>query len=193
VLAEEKSRWSHEGFHLQHWNQLFAETFIDCYSGQAVEAHRRVLERWPALQRSLVLHVQVIHIEALLLRAISALSAAAQEPARAVALLNQAERDARRIAGLDRPWANPIALLIRGLCAQQRKRPEQAVPLLRDAADGLGAANMALHAAAARYRLGEVMGGEEGATLQATTLKLLAAQDVVAPERILHILAPGRR
>jgi tetratricopeptide (TPR) repeat protein len=191
VLAEEKARWSTAGFHLQHWNQLLAENLIDFYDGRGVDAHARVLKTWPALTRSLVLNVHVIGIEALCLRACSALAAALDAPQRRTALLREATRDARRIAKAGQPWSDPLAALLLGLCAQQALDPESAAAQLRAAAAGFDAAQMKLHAAAARYRLGQVVGGDEGRRLTAAATSLALMQGAHHPQDMLSILAPG--
>ncbi len=50
---------------------------------------------------------------------------------------------------------------------------------------------MALFAAAARWRLGEVLGGDDGRSLILAAERRLRAEDVRDPARIVATLAPG--
>jgi hypothetical protein len=50
---------------------------------------------------------------------------------------------------------------------------------------------MAGHAAAARRRLGRLVGGDEGATLVGAADAWMHAQDVRRPERMTAVLTPG--
>jgi hypothetical protein len=56
---------------------------------------------------------------------------------------------------------------------------------------GFHAADLALFDAAARRRLGELLGGDEGAALVRKATTWMEAQGVVNPERITELLAPG--
>jgi eukaryotic-like serine/threonine-protein kinase len=191
LLAEEKGRWSKDGFHLQHWNQLLGETLADLYTGDGVEAYARVRERWPALQRSLVLQVQLIHVEARMLRACAALAASAQgrEPDRRA--LSQALADARAIEGLQRPWATPLAKLVVGLCAKQQGQRADAVSALRAAEQGFVECRMSLHACAARAHLAQLLGPNEGRALSDQALSDLVDRGARRPERLVAMIAPG--
>ncbi len=190
VLDEEKRRWSHEGFHLQHWNQLLAENLIDLHAGEGESAHARVCAAWPALERSLVLNVQVVRIEAFTLRACSALAAGVAAPERRPELLREARRDAQRIARTRRPWAQPLADLVFGLCAMQASAPDAARVHFNDAIAGFDAHDMAMHASIARYRLGQLLGGDEGKVGVAAAFSSIASQGIESPDRVVRMLAP---
>ncbi|HEX9101138.1 MAG TPA: hypothetical protein VF997_02985, partial [Polyangia bacterium] len=62
---------------------------------------------------------------------------------------------------------------------------------LDDAARGFDAADMALWAAVARWQLGRLVAGDEGAALVAAAEALLRAQSVRDPARVAATLAPG--
>jgi hypothetical protein len=51
---------------------------------------------------------------------------------------------------------------------------------------------MALHAAVARRRRGELVGGTEGAALVEAANAWMHAQGIVRPDGIVGMLAPGR-
>ncbi|MBE7454022.1 MAG: hypothetical protein HS111_35795, partial [Kofleriaceae bacterium] len=58
------------------------------------------------------------------------------------------------------------------------------------AVDGFAATRMALVELAARWRLGELLGGDEGAALRAAAAAALAAEGVRDPARVVTMLAP---
>ena len=89
-------------------------------------------------------------------------------------------------------WSDPLAQLLRAGVAATRGDSEDAGALLGSAAAGFDAAHMRLYAAAARRRLGEVMGGDEGRSIIHAAAAWMAAQKVQNPARMTAMLAPGR-
>jgi len=68
---------------------------------------------------------------------------------------------------------------------------EHAAELCAVAIAGFEAAHMNLYAAAARRRLGQLMGGAEGAELIAAADRWMNAQRIKKPARLTRMLAPG--
>ena len=66
--------WSAQGYHIQHWYELIAETQIDLYQGDGERAYRRFVAGWPALRRSLLLQMQHTRHVAVHLRGRAALA-----------------------------------------------------------------------------------------------------------------------
>ena len=64
---------------------------------------------------------------------------------------------------------------------------------LAEAVGALDRLEMQLHAAAARRRLGRLVGGEEGSALMARGAAAMAAQLVRSPDRMTALLVPGFR
>ena len=89
-------------------------------------------------------------------------------------------------------WGDPLALLLRAGASATRGETEPALRLLQTAEAGFSAASMALHAAAARRRRGELMGGDTGLELVAAADAWMKAQSIKNPERMTAMLAPGR-
>jgi len=149
-----------------------------------------VSERWKELSRSMLLRVQNVRIEAWHLRARSAI-AAARVRDRNPQLLAVAERDARRIEKERMPWASAMAKLLSAGVAQVREDRAAAAEWLRQAAGELDAADMRMHAMAARLRLGALVGGEEGRGLIDSAEKWMTAQGIADPKQMTAMLIPG--
>ena len=132
------SRWSHRGYHVQHYNSMLARAQIELYWGNAEKAWRLVESEWKELQRSMLLRIQVVRVEATYLRARCALLAKKPGADRLAATLKR-----ERI-----PWAEPLAQVIQAGSANVER-----VPHLMKAAEGFERSGMALHAAAVRYAL----------------------------------------
>ena len=122
-------------------------------------------------------------------RTIVAAVAAGEIPERTLAV---AEREARRIEHEAMPWSNPLAEMIRASIAALRGDTQTAVGLLASAETGFEAADECLHAAVARARRGELLGGEEGEKLRAEADAWMAKERIANPARICRLIAPGR-
>jgi hypothetical protein len=184
--------WPQAGFHLQHYSSMLALAQIELYTGDYEVAWRHVDAQWPALRRSMLLRLQILRVEAMHLRARTALAAALEaSPAKRAHLYKVAGKIAASIAREKMPWSDPLAALIRAAVASARGDESQSISLLSEAVDGFDLADMSLYAVASRRRLGQVMGGERGASLIAQADEWYAIQDVKNPARMTNMLAPG--
>jgi hypothetical protein len=191
-LQQAMGGWSQQGYHLQHYYHLHGATDVDLYEGDAMAAHRRLVDEWPRLARSLLLRVQVVRINASHVLARGLLARAAVEPpASRLPLLRQAERVARRLDRERLEWASGDAALIHAGVAAGRGQLDKAMSQLRIAHTLLAGSDMALMAAAAARRLGVLLGGDEGAAEVARSDGWMVAQGVRDPERLTSVLAPG--
>src|SRR5262249_12958888 len=138
----------------------------DLYEGDAEGACRRVEGLWPTYERSLIPRVQLLHMEALCLRARTALAHAASlddpEAPAVRASLALAARTARRIGRAPTPPAPPLAALICAGIASVRGNRAQSLDALADAEAGFRKADMALHAAATWRQRARAEGMPEG-------------------------------
>jgi hypothetical protein len=125
------------------------------------------------------------------MRARSAL-AAAVEAGDPKPLLLSAERDAKRIEREKMPWGDSLARLVRAAVASSRGNLKDAITLLASAEAGLEAVDMALYAAAARRRRGELIGGDQGRALVEAANTWMIGQNIKNPDRITAMLTPGR-
>jgi tRNA A-37 threonylcarbamoyl transferase component Bud32 len=188
--TEALRQWSHSGFHRQHYNYMLDRIQTELYRGRAREAWRVMDENWSALQRTYLLRIQFLRIEASYLRARCALAMAAsgQEARRFLAI---ARRHARRIAREQMPWSDPLACLLSAAAAHLEGNPDTACDKLAEAASGFQRAHMNLYLAVARSRLGELARNDASRALGREADEWMAAQGVVNPPRITHLIAPG--
>jgi tetratricopeptide (TPR) repeat protein len=191
MAREASARWSRQGFHVQHWFELLAQTQLDLYCGQGRAAHARVAKRWAGLARSMLLRVQLVRIEALHLRARSALAALGDDASDRGGLLREAARAARRLAQERTPMAAALAALVRAGLAAAAGDTGAALTSLRTATGGFEAAEMPLQAAVARRRQGELVGGDEGRALIEAADAWMAEQKIKHPGRWSALVAPG--
>ena len=63
--------------------------------------------------------------------------------------------------------------------------------MAKKAVDGFEAADMALYAAAARRRLGELRGGDEGRELIRQSEEWMSKQQIKNPVAVTNLMAPG--
>ncbi len=189
-LALALAQWTVQGFHLQHYHHLLGLGQLHLYTGDGAAGYAALAERWPALEGSLILRIELVCNEALLLRARLALLEASQVPARRSARLTEVRRLLRR-ARRGCPAMRGMAELAGASLAVAFGEEDAAVARLRGAITLLESADMATYAAVARGRLGALLGGDEGAALRAACAATLAAQHVVAPDRFAAMLAPG--
>jgi len=191
-VIEALKAWPNEGFNLQHYSSMLALAQIELYTGDAEVAWKHVQGQWRALERSLLLRLQILRVEARHLFARTALAAAVHSDARnRERLLRSAEQLARRIAREKMPWADPFAALVRGSIAAARLNSEKAAAFLAAATEGFELADMGLYAAASRRRLGQVLGDDQGCVLIAEADEWMTNQRIRNPSRMTRTLAPG--
>jgi hypothetical protein len=187
---ESIARWSHKGFHRQHYSARLARVQTALYRGDADAAWRLHAEEEGTLRRSLLTRVQVIRVEACYLRARVALAMAARYGA-ASKFLAIARAEVRRIARERRQWSNPIALLLDAAVKFLAGDAPGALEQLRDAADQFDRADMNLYAAVTRRRIGALQDDEDGRELYRQAEEWFAVQQIKNPLSMTRMLAPG--
>jgi hypothetical protein len=171
--------WATAGFQIPHCFHAWAQTQTDLYAQGSVgdAAWRRIETAWPKVQAAMLFRVELVRIIMTYARGRAAL-AAADGPQRAT-MLTQARRAAAQLAGERASWAWPQAAALRaGLAAAAGDHAERA-RCLAAAATGFAAADMVLHAAAARRQLADADADAE-----------LHAHGVHDPARLAAILCP---
>jgi hypothetical protein len=189
-VEEAMGEWSHGRMHLQHYNSVLALTQADLYSGASMVAWNRINEQWPVMVKSMLMRIQVLRIETMHLRARSAI-AAAVSGGKALPFLQDAKQIAGRIAKEKMFWSEPIVLLVRAGIAGVQANDTEMRTLLSLAAKGFEAAEMGLFQAVTEWRLGQLIGGDEGRQMVAAAGKWMRDHQVKNPERMTRLLAPG--
>ncbi|WP_437578511.1 serine/threonine-protein kinase [Sorangium sp. So ce887] len=191
------ARWPRRSFDHLDCLETMALGRIDLYVGAPLAARQRIRERWRKIAGSFLPRFQYYRVLIHHLRASAALEAAAREASGdarlARTLLGEAERDARRLSREGAPWVAPMAMSLRAAIAAQRGQAASALSLLEAAAAAFDESEMALFAACARRRRGQLLGGEEGRALIQAADAWMAGQGIRDPARIAAIFAPGFR
>jgi serine/threonine protein kinase/tetratricopeptide (TPR) repeat protein len=187
--------WSKRGTLVHVLLDLIAQTAIDLYEDpESDRAYLRTMRGWSGLGREFLLSFENGRVNCHDLRGrVTVAAARGAPPSEQKALLRAAEKDVRVLERQTQPPAPPIAAAIRAAILHQRGDVQGAVRALATAAEGFDAADMTLHAHAARRRLGTLLGGDEGRALVLAADAGMAAEAVVSPERITAMLVPGFR
>ncbi len=184
--------WSHQGYHVQHYNVMHAHLVIDLYEGRGANAFERIADAWPQLEGALLLGIHQMRVEAHWLRAGAALAAAGGcDDARRRELLAVAERDVRALHRARSPWGKLLAALATAAIAHRRGDDANAIAELRDVIPRLDEAKYSLLAAAARWHQGMLEGGEAGATLSRAARSAFEQLTIVAPAPMAAAYVPG--
>jgi hypothetical protein len=190
-LREAMAQWSQTRFFAQHWQAMAFEPDIDLYVGDGAGAHDRFMRDLPALKRSLLLNVQFVRAITAYTHGRCAVAAIEARPRQRRARLAEARRMIRRLERERMPWTAPLAAIVKAAAENAAGSRATAIGALRVAVESAEAAHMSMHAAAARHRLGELLGGSDGDKLAQSALRALAAQGIRNPERWVAIYLPG--
>jgi len=188
VAAERKTA---EGFHLQHYFELLAQTQIDLYVGDDDAAWRRMEAVWKQLRSSYLLGIKSIGIEAWFLRARVLLSRAFRaDAAERKRLAREARRVARQLDREDAAWASAFATQVRALVALLAGDRAAAAVGLERAERAFAACDMSLMASVVLRRRGELDGGAIGAALVQASVDAQAGQAIADPAAMSRMLCP---
>jgi serine/threonine protein kinase/tetratricopeptide (TPR) repeat protein len=185
-------RWSQHGWQVQHWCAMYMRTAAALYEGEGIGAHAEVEGSWPELDGSLMLRVESVRIESLYLRGNAAMAASGEgsDGEHALSVAEKAARTLGRESGVFTP-ARPYAIALRAAAALARGQASRAAGLYDEAERAFGALEMGSHAAAARRRRGEIVGGEEGASLCGGADAWLRDHGWTRPDRAAAMLVPA--
>ena len=172
-------------FHVQHWYELEARGEIAIYEGSVAADRDKLESLFDGLEHSVLLRIQTIRALALWLRGRLGLVDGDADGARVAA------RMVARLVKIDDARAQVAARLLRAGLAARRGNAEAVAAALRDADAVATAHDMALHAAAARYQLGHVVGGTEGAALMSDAETVMSPEGIASPARFARWFVPG--
>jgi hypothetical protein len=177
-------------FHVQHWYELEALAEIGLYTRDVSTVGAALEPLFARLGRSMLLRVHIIRALAVWLRARLALAADGGDEREQ---LRRASHLASDLAGERDPRALLAAHLVRAALADRRGDDAGAVAALRAAVATGAAASVRLMTAVCQRRLGEIVGGDEGAGLLTAAAATFTAEGIVAPGRFTDQYAPGFR
>ena len=184
-------RWSLRGYQIQHWNEMASNALLDIYAGDIRAAHKRLAEGWVPMSRSLLTRIQVVRFEVTELRARTALAVARSTTGSERAeFLREAEQHTEPLGHEGLAWTDAIAALRRAGIRDVRGDTAGAITAYRSALAACDAADLGLHAAAARVRLGALVGGDEGTALRDAAFEALRAEEVKNPDAFVPLFAP---
>jgi tetratricopeptide (TPR) repeat protein len=181
--------WSANDSHVLRYHDLWAAVQRDLYTGPTPRTFRVLAAGLRDLgppQREVQIDRVIVREQ----RARVALACADRGFDRR-AMLARALADARALEREPAAWARPHAFLIRAGAAAIRGARAESAALCDRAARGFEAVDMALYAAAARRRWGEMLGGEDGRAAAEAADAWMRAAGVVRPDRMAGMLAPG--
>ncbi|MCB9756182.1 MAG: AAA family ATPase [Myxococcales bacterium] len=186
-------RWPEGGFAMQRLWTFIAKVQLDLYLGDGAEAWSRLAGRWSTLAQGFMFECQWLRITLLHLRISAALlrittDGSARERA---GLVRSIEADIRTLTRERALWVRPIVELARAGLGAVEGGPHEARAHLRAAEQGFKTVDMALHAAAARWRFGQLVGGDEGRELIESALAFTEDQGIKQPARMLAMFTPG--
>jgi eukaryotic-like serine/threonine-protein kinase len=184
-------KWSQAGFHTQHYYDLITQVHASIYGGDGESALRILEERWPKLEASMQMRVQMVRGNCLEIRARCLLASAAANPPERAERLAEVDRVVALIGKERKRWLDPSALTFRAAATALRGDEQRAAALLEQAATGYDAADMRLHSVVARRQRGRIIGGDEGKALINKGNEWLISEGVKSPVRFCAMLAPG--
>ena len=198
ALAQENAdrsiaKWTRDGFHVQHLTWFYGNIYINLYQGDCAAAWRTCETNRRAIERSLLLRIQHVLVDHAQLEGRAAIAAAAAAESSDERRRLTAEA-LGRAATLDRvgfSWTVGVAALIRAAAASQAGDESRTIDHLKRAIARLDDESARLFAAAARRRLGALLGGDEGRELIDRADAFLVEQSIKNPEKMTDCLAPG--
>ncbi len=180
-----------DAFQVQHFFAMHARIELALYRDDVDGAEEIVREAQPAMRRSLLVRIPMVHLEAEHLFGRVLLARAARDGTLKPGAARTIRRCARRLGKLRAPVAAPMSLLLLAGAAHLRGETDREIAFLRDAIERFEALETGLYAGAARLRLAAALGGSGGKNLAAETATSLRERGVRNPDRIAATLAPG--
>jgi sirohydrochlorin ferrochelatase len=184
-----------EGVLMQHVMHHVAMANVELYCGEAEQAWARIDGGWKDLKSTFATEIPMMHMDALDLRARSAVACASLPEVpdgRRRAWLKAASRDIARMEKEHVNWVSALAALLRAGAATARGALEEARDLFTAAEAAFASVEMGVHQTVARRRYGELVGGDEGLAIVRDADQALLATGIRAPARVAAMLAPGR-
>ncbi len=176
--------YSH-GYHLQHWMELRARIEIAIYEGSSISPvfHAEHLE---GLARSSLQKILDFRCETAWMLGRLALSELRRDPSQR----HIVRRSITRLRSYKTHYSKLLAGMLRATLAVQDSDREGAVGAFREVVALGEAAHIGFITAAARRRLGAILGGDEGRALVAEAEQWMREVGIKNPERMTYLVSP---
>lgn len=187
-------RWSNSGFHVEHLVETHNQVEIALYLGRGEDALTKILRVWPALRKSLLLHVQTLNIQmrSLLARAYVSASMMTNAAEHRRVLLERAREQCRRIQKEGAPWGGALAKIVLANIDLAAGSREAAIMSFQQAEDLCQTAGMHLHQNVVRRCRAQLMQDEAGHRLLEASNHELQREGIICPERFSQVISPVR-
>jgi serine/threonine protein kinase len=179
-----------QGYHMPHLLRTFGLCEIELFRGEGYAAWTLLEGDRAHIRSSLLMEVQFLKIEVLGQQTRCALAAAAGGLQDRVRHLTTARRGARALERIGSPWSLAYATPIHAELALIDGRRDDAIAQLTSAVARYDALDMSLRAAAASYRLGEVIGGGDGRAMTAASVSRMRSLGVTTPAVVAWTFMP---
>lgn len=182
-------------FHLMHAWAIFSQASVLLYQGdpfaeEELTAELRRLRQSPLYRTRWILW-QDQYVRGRLALARASVLAAERHKRRVIDEVANVSAMAKRLDKAVSPIPQAWAALLHAGCAQVTGNSERALASLKVAHDGFVVTESGLHAAAALYRIGQTIGGEQGRSMMDRAFHDMRARAITRPERLAGLLAPG--
>jgi tetratricopeptide (TPR) repeat protein len=190
-LVEAVKPFSGQGYHMPHLLRMFGLVEIELFRQDGLAAHAMIDGDLRHIRSSLLMEVQFLRIEVLGQRARCGLAAAAADPRARRGHLETVRRCVRALERIGSPWPVAYATPLHAELTLIDGNTEASVALLKTAVARYDALDMSLRAAAVAYRLGEVVGGNEGLAIRAASTSRMRMLGVTNPAAIARGFMPS--
>jgi eukaryotic-like serine/threonine-protein kinase len=190
-LREARAEWSQKEFLVQDWQAMVNEPSIDLYLGDPGAAYDRFARDLPPLRRSLMLRSGYVRAVTYATRGKLAIASIAAKPELRRRRIGEARAAMRQLRREYAPWSAVLAANIEALVANEQGDRQAALAALRRVIDLSIATDSLVFLPPAEYRLGELLGGEEGAERIRRATGKLEEWGVKRPARWVDVSLPG--
>lgn len=195
-LEQGRAEWTAPGVQLSHCWMLVGDANLALYTGEKGRLWAAVERDWPRFLAAQFLRIAMVRVQLLHLRSVAALCEASSLQRQGFAsdarrLRQEARSSAARLAKQRIGFARPLAELTLAAIDVSVGKLEAGRGGLERSIELFSKQDMRLYAAAAKNRLGQLLGGDEGAALVQQGQAALTAEGIVKPSNMLDLLAPG--
>jgi hypothetical protein len=190
----EAAKWTSPwpGYQALEWVELLARANLALYAREGGQLRARFHKPLGAVPGWLLRGAQIARCRTFWLRGrLALMDGSMGGDARSAQA--EAAQVARSLEGEGVGYASAWALFLRAGVAYQKMDFNRSALRLREAIAGADQAGMTHYATAGRRRLGELIGGEEGAGLVRQANEALSRQGVKNPKKLSDALVPGLR